>query len=170
MGIVARLPGDLHLIVARDIESQEALKRVLRQGLSLRLRLHLRHRDCRGRHREPQDVAAGGRGLEHGAGHHARQSRPAHSGHGPQRRVRPPGQNLNAMLDRIQDLMTGLKDVSDNIAHDLKTPLHRLRTRAERALQTSRSPENLAEALGSVIEEADALIQTFDCAPEHRAP
>jgi len=70
--------------------------------------------------------------------------------------------NLNAMLDRIHDLMTGLKDVSDNIAHDLKTPLHRLRTRAERALQTSRSPENLAEALGSVIEEADALIQTFD--------
>ena len=70
--------------------------------------------------------------------------------------------NLNAMLDRIQDLMTGLKDVSDNIAHDLKTPLHRLRTRAERALQSSRSPENLADALGSVIEEADTLIQTFD--------
>ena len=70
--------------------------------------------------------------------------------------------NLNAMLDRIQDLMTGLKDVSDNIAHDLKTPLHRLRTRAERALQSSRAPEDLAEALGSVIEDADALIQTFD--------
>ena len=58
--------------------------------------------------------------------------------------------------------MTGLKDVSDNIAHDLKTPLHRLRTRAERALQSSRSPESLADALGSVIEEADTLIQTFD--------
>ncbi len=71
-------------------------------------------------------------------------------------------QNLNAMLDRIQDLMAGLKNVSDNIAHDLKTPLHRLRTRAERALQSSRSPEKLAEALGSVIEEADTLIQTFD--------
>ncbi len=71
-------------------------------------------------------------------------------------------QNLNAMLDRIQDLMTGLKNVSDNIAHDLKTPLHRLRTRAERALQSGRSPEKLAEALGSVIEEADTLIQTFD--------
>jgi signal transduction histidine kinase len=58
--------------------------------------------------------------------------------------------------------MAGLKNVSDNIAHDLKTPLHRLRTRAERALQSSRSPEKLAEALGTVIEEADTLIQTFD--------
>ena len=48
--------------------------------------------------------------------------------------------------------MAGLKNVSDNIAHDLKTPLHRLRTRAERALQSGRSPDKLAEALGSVIE------------------
>ena len=42
--------------------------------------------------------------------------------------------SLNAMLDRIEHLLYGLKDVSDNIAHDLKTPLTRLRNRVEAAL------------------------------------
>ena len=43
-------------------------------------------------------------------------------------------ENLNAMLARIATLNEGLKQVSDNIAHDLKTPLTRLRNRAEAAL------------------------------------
>ncbi len=71
-------------------------------------------------------------------------------------------QNLNSMLDRISVLMTGLHEVSDNIAHDLKTPLTRLRSRAEQALQFAKSPEDYRAALEKVIDESDALIRIFD--------
>lgn len=70
--------------------------------------------------------------------------------------------NLNAMLERIGELMRGLRDVSDNIAHDLKTPLTRLRNRAEEALRSAESPEALRTALEGVIEESDGLIRVFN--------
>lgn len=71
-------------------------------------------------------------------------------------------QNLNAMLERIAELMAGLKEVSDNIAHDLKTPLTRLRAAAEQALRFGRNPEDYRSALEKVIDESDRLIQIFD--------
>jgi signal transduction histidine kinase len=70
--------------------------------------------------------------------------------------------NLNAMLARIETLMNGLKEVSDNIAHDLKTPLTRLRNRAEEALATSGSEKDYRLALERTIEESDGLIRTFN--------
>jgi signal transduction histidine kinase len=71
-------------------------------------------------------------------------------------------QSLNDMLARIEHLVAGFREVSDNIAHDLKTPLARLRNRAEAALREPAGAGGDREALRSVIESADELITTFN--------
>ncbi len=69
--------------------------------------------------------------------------------------------SLNEMLSQIERLMAGMKEVSSNVAHDLKTPLTRLRARAEDALRSASDEEHRA-ALQQTIFESDKLLQTFN--------
>lgn len=68
---------------------------------------------------------------------------------------------LNAMLDKNTQLMQQLRQVNNNIAHDLKSPLNRIRSRMEVALINSRDAETYQQALAESIEDVDALLQTF---------
>ncbi|HEX2148370.1 MAG TPA: ATP-binding protein [Pseudorhizobium sp.] len=70
-------------------------------------------------------------------------------------------ESLNAMLGRIERLNEGLRQVSDNIAHDLKTPLTRLRNKAADALDEADAGHRRA-ALEGIIAESDQLIRTFN--------
>lgn len=70
--------------------------------------------------------------------------------------------DINRMLDRIQHLMEGVRDVSNAIAHDLRTPLSRIRNRLDEALRQDASAEQLREAAGISIHGVDELILIFD--------
>ena len=70
--------------------------------------------------------------------------------------------DINRMLDRIQRLMEGVRDVSNAIAHDLRTPLGRIRNRLDEMLRTGATTEQLREAAATSIHGIDELIVIFD--------
>jgi signal transduction histidine kinase len=83
---------------------------------------------------------------------------PLHGSHDEWDRV---AENLNLMLDRIQTLMGDVKQVGENIAHDLRTPLTRMRGRLEKAYHAPRNGEGDAALIGDTIADLDAVLGMF---------
>jgi signal transduction histidine kinase len=159
---VVQLPGGFHLLVGRDLEERERLFGIIANAgqwsLALVIVLGLVGGFFVSRRVLSRIDAMTGTAQTIMAGDLSGRLPVAGTGDELDRLA----DNVNAMLERIEALMRGLKEVSDNIAHDLKTPLTRLRNRCEQALRNPTGDAGYREAIEATIAESDELIRTFD--------
>jgi signal transduction histidine kinase len=159
--LVQRLPGAGLLFVGRDLSEQRAIRdlviRALEIGAAVSLILVVlgamvfRHQiEARigAIRRTAEDIEAGNLSQ-----------RIAISGDDEFARL---GIDINRMLDRIEHLMDGVRHVSNAIAHDLRTPLGRVRSTLDDALRHDTTPNALSEAAHSAIDGIDDLILVFN--------
>jgi signal transduction histidine kinase len=156
-----RLAGGFHLLIGQDVQEQQRLQRLtigaMAWGLALTLVLALAGGLLMSRatlqrvetiNRTSREIIEGDlsrRMPTRGTGDEFDQL----------------AENLNAMLDQIGLLMDGIRQVSDNIAHDLRTPLTRLRSRLELARLNQADPA-MRSMVDELIADADALLSTFN--------
>jgi signal transduction histidine kinase len=155
------LTGGYHLLVGRDSrtiqEAQSLIVNALAWGLAITLALGLYGgvMFSRGSLLRLEDINRTSREII--AGDLARRI-PTRGGNDDFDQL---GQNLNAMLERIEALMSGIREVSDGIAHDLRSPLTRLRNRLE-TLRLRSEDEETRRLVAECTAEADQLLSTFN--------
>ena len=153
------LPGTFHLLVGRDMyelrATQKLIQRTLIWGLLITALLALAGGVMMARStvRRIEAINATSRNIMGG------DLSQRIATHGTNDDFDQLAENLNSMLDQIQLLMEGVRHVSDNIAHDLKTPLTRLRNRLESLSSASQNNKEEAEL---ALAEADGLLATFN--------
>ena len=156
------LGGGLRLLVGRDIRERMEIAQLLRDsvgwGLALAVALSLAGGLLVSRPMLRRIDAINAAGAEIMAGELDRRIPLRGAGDEFDRLA----ENLNAMLDRIARLLAGVREVSDNIAHDLRGPLARLRGRLELALDGPADGAAYREAIERTIAEADDLLKTFN--------
>jgi signal transduction histidine kinase len=154
------LAGDLHLLVGQDLEAEERLRAAIIRGslwgiagtLGLGLVVGLvMSRNLLGRIEAINRATARIRGGE------VRHRMPAGGSGDEFDRL---AANLNSMLDEIERLMGGIRAVTDNIAHDLRSPLTHLKNQLEQALLADERDRR--SAIERAVGEADGLIKTFN--------
>ena len=158
---IFEVQGGLRLLVGRDVDDLSALKRVIEtainwgMGITLALALLGGFMISRSTTRRIEVINNTSRKIMNG---HLSQRIPTR---GTDDDFDQLAENLNQMLDRIVYLMEGIRHVSDSIAHDLRTPLTRLRNQLETTLMAVDNDEAREQA-GRAVAEADQLLSTFN--------
>jgi len=153
------LAGDFHLLVGRDMyelrATQALIARTLAWGVAITAMLALAGAVMMSRStaKRLETINATSRRIMRGD---LSQRIPTRGTHDEFDQL---AANLNGMLDQIQQLMDGVRHVSDNIAHDLKTPLTRLRNRLEQLAHEQHPDRDEAEL---ALADADAMLATFN--------
>jgi signal transduction histidine kinase len=156
------LPDGFQLLVGRDVEERLQIGRLIRDtvawGVALTLGLGLAGGVLMSRNllRRIEAVTAVARGIMAGDLSH----RVALRGSGDE--FEQLAANVNAMLDQIERLLAGMRQVTDNVAHDLRGPLHRMRTRLEVTLADGPDPDAARAAIEDTVAEVEALLNTFN--------
>lgn len=157
----ADLDGDYELVVGRDVEALRKFDAIIRQtlfvtlGLALAVGVGAGLLTSRNFLRRIDSITGASRRIMNG---NITERMPV-SGSGDE--LDRLATALNEMLDQIERLMTGMKEVSSNVAHDLKTPLTRIKARVESALRSGNAAD-YREALDRTVEESDRLLHTFN--------
>lgn len=159
---VFRLRGPLYLLVGRDVRERRRTVALIREamgwGIAITIALALAGAILmsRGMLRQVDAISASARRIMTGD----MSERLPLSGTGDE--FDQLARQLNEMLNQIERLMAAMEQVTNNIAHDLRTPLARLRNRLDGALRTAEGDASYRDTLHDALNEADQLLRTFN--------